>query len=328
MIPSKVKKLRSLFFLNESSAMRAASQKAVLGRNCRVMAIWVCKADVYNRLFVPRRWEYTFADMRLLLTLGLALLLLAPVKGQLVPPNETGFTMGHVHLNVTDVEVNRKFWIDNLGAIPLKREGLPGVKIPGMLILFTRKAPTGGSVGTVIDHIGISVRSLAEVLKTCRAAGYEIPREFTGSEGFPNAYVTAPDNLKIELQQDTKLTTVAAAHHLHYFRAEPLVLRDWYVKTFSFVSAVRGRHQSANLPGMNLSFQPVDPQPALGTKGRVLDHIGFEVKNLEAFCKKLEASGIKLDVPYRKIPNLGIAIAFLTDPAGAYIELSEGLDAY
>ena len=57
-----------------------------------------------------------------------------------------------------------------------------------------------------------------------------------------------------------------------------------------------------------------------------MDHIGFEVKNLEAFCKKLEANGVKFDIPYRKIPNAGIADAFLTDPNGAYIELTEGLD--
>jgi hypothetical protein len=33
-------------------------------------------------------------------------------------------------------------------------------------------------------------------------------------------------------------------------------------------------------------------------------------------------------VPYRKVPNLGIAIAFLTDPQGVYIELTEGLYSY
>ena len=83
--------------------------------------------------------------MRLLLILGLTASLLAPAKAQLAPPNEAGFTMGHVHLNVNDVELNRKFWIDIFGAMPLKREGLPGVKLPGMLILFTKKAPTGSS---------------------------------------------------------------------------------------------------------------------------------------------------------------------------------------
>jgi hypothetical protein len=68
------------------------------------------------------------------------------------------------------------------------------------------------------------------------------------------------------------------------------------------------------------------PGQGLPTKGRSIDHIGFEVKDLETFCKKLEAGGIKFDIAYRKVPALGISIAFFTDPFGTYIELTEGLD--
>jgi hypothetical protein len=50
------------------------------------------------------------------------------------------------------------------------------------------------------------------------------------------------------------------------------------------------------------------------------------VKNLEAFTKKLESEGIKLAVAYRQVPALNIGIAFITDPWGTYIELTEGLD--
>jgi hypothetical protein len=58
----------------------------------------------------------------------------------------------------------------------------------------------------------------------------------------------------------------------------------------------------------------------------VLDHVGFEVKNLEEFTRKLESQGIKLAVPYRKVPALDIAVAFFTDPWGTYVELTEGLE--
>ena len=61
------------------------------------------------------------------------------------------------------------------------------------------------------------------------------------------------------------------------------------------------------------------------TRGTAFDHIGFEIKNLEAFTKKLEAQGIKLDRPYTKVPQLGIAIAFIKDPWGTNIEMTEGL---
>ena len=85
---------------------------------------------------------------------------------------------------------------------------------------------------------------------------------------------------------------------------------------------------SSDVPGMNLTFGVARTAPSIGTKGRSVDHVGFEVKNLEAFCKKLQANGVKLDVPYRKAPSLGIATAFLTDPFGTYVELTEGLDTF
>ena len=50
-------------------------------------------------------------------------------------------------------------------------------------------------------------------------------------------------------------------------------------------------------------FRKADAAPA-GTRGRGLDHIGFEVKNLEDFCKKLEAAGQKFDRPVRAPPEL------------------------
>jgi hypothetical protein len=66
----------------------------------------------------------------------------------------------------------------------------------------------------------------------------------------------------------------------------------------------------------------------VGTKGRVIDHIGFELRDLQAFCKQLEAKGIKFDVPYREVPAIGLKIAYITDPSGVYIELTEGYTKY
>ena len=61
------------------------------------------------------------------------------------------------------------------------------------------------------------------------------------------------------------------------------------------------------------------------TRGRAIDHIGFEVTNLEGFVSGLQARGVKIEEPIRQIPNTTIKSAFLTDPWGTYIELTEGL---
>ena len=78
---------------------------------------------------------------------------------------------------------------------------------------------------------------------------------------------------------------------------------------------------------MNINF--LDVQETLApTKGRMLDHIGFEVRNLEAFCRKLEANGVKFDRLYRQNPGDPVATALVIDPWGTSIELTEGLGRY
>jgi predicted enzyme related to lactoylglutathione lyase len=71
---------------------------------------------------------------------------------------------------------------------------------------------------------------------------------------------------------------------------------------------------------MQIRFAKADTAQA-PTKGRVLDHFGFDVKDHAAFVKKIEAEGIKLDEPPRKNAATGSTITYITDPWGARIEL-------
>ena len=48
-----------------------------------------------------------------------------------------------------------------------------------------------------------------------------------------------------------------------------------------------------------------------------------EANRQEAFCKKPEAAGIKLDRPVTKNAQAGASLAFIYDPWGTYIELNE-----
>lgn len=264
-------------------------------------------------------------------TLATAVLVCAigsPVYAQLAPPNQSGVTYGHVHVNVKDMEVHKKLWVEQFGGVLVQKGPLTAIKFPGMLIALRQAEPTGGSMGTVMDHFGFKVRDLAAVLAKWRAAGYPVTQEFTGSEGFPNAYVMAPDDIRVELQEDKTQTVPVMGYHIHFLTPDYVKLRDWYVETFSLTPRKRGRiDTTADAPGMNLSFA-TSPTPTVGTKGRAIDHIGFEITNLEAFCKKLEAKGIKFDVPFREVPAIGLKIAYITDPNGVYIELTEGYAAY
>jgi catechol 2,3-dioxygenase-like lactoylglutathione lyase family enzyme len=265
---------------------------------------------------------------RLLLTAALLIAVAAPARAQLSPMNAAGVTYGHVHLNVPDIEVHKKLFVDIFGGTFVQKGPLAAVKFPNMLVALTQRAPTGPSQGTVMDHFGFKVKSMPDMIAALKAAGYTIQSEFTGAEGFPNAYVLGPDGLRLEMQEDKTLSAKAIPNHIHFFTPDFEKLLDWYVDTFSLTKRNRGTiRTTADAGTVNLSFQ-TSRDPVVGTKGRVIDHIGFELKDLAAFVKQLEAKGVKFDVAYRDVPQIGLKIAYITDPSGVYIELTEGYVSY
>jgi catechol 2,3-dioxygenase-like lactoylglutathione lyase family enzyme len=242
------------------------------------------------------------------------------VHAQLAPFNDSGVVMGHLHVNTADVGAQKKFWVDILGAKPVKLGPNEGVAMPGAIILFKAAAPSGPSVGSTVGHVGILVASLDPYTSKLDAQGIKYERNPNGRQ----VMVAGPDGLTVELSADPSVAGGIRFHHIHFFTPDPLAIQAWYAEKFSAKPGKRASWEAGDLPGANLTYAKAT-DPVAPTANRVLDHIGFEVRDLEAFCKKLEAAGVKFDTPYRKIPQLGISLAFLTDPWGTRIELTEGL---
>jgi glucose/arabinose dehydrogenase/extradiol dioxygenase family protein len=271
---------------------------------------------------------------------------------QLAAPNASGVAMGHLHYRVRDVEANKKFWIALGGEAvrsvrPPSLEASAGpdresvvLKFQDTLVVLERGDSTGGTEGSIVNHVAFRVPELT----TVEAAGPKVAR----LNAFPGvASTNTPEGERIELFENaaTNLTfaqdagfddavakrhnrpqtTPIAFHHAHLYVPEGQVAaaKAWYSKVFGGVPGKRSNYDAVDLPGINLNFSAA-PKPTVPTKGRMLDHIGFEIRGLAAFCKRLEAMGVTLDVPYSKGPA-GIATAVLTDPWGTSIELTEGL---
>jgi catechol 2,3-dioxygenase-like lactoylglutathione lyase family enzyme len=280
---------------------------------------------------------------------ALTLTVVSRPSAQLQSNPDAPVRIGHYHLNVTSIDAHRKFWVDTLGGTAVKFGGLDVVKFPDAFIFLKVQKPTGPTRGTAFDHIGFAVPNVPAVAMKLAAAGYQ---ETTGREPAPGtpppaaagtsavygrfAYFVGPDGAKIELV--TAMGPNAppiVAHHIHFINKQYVEMQQWYMKAFD--ATLRPGQTDffigADLPGVGYSLnffrwegdQSVTHVP---TKGRVVDHVGFEVKNLEEFCKKLEARGIRLTRGYRqKDKAMGnIATAEITDPWGVSIELTEGLD--
>lgn len=274
------------------------------------------------------------------LVLAAVLICPAGAMGQIAAPNAAGVAMGHLHYYVEDVEASAKFWVA-LGGVRKDGAAANRIEFPGVVLILSKGEKRAGTEGSVLNHVAFRVESLAAL----EARGFDMHY----NEQYPGiASVFSPEGERVELFDDKLATNIGfdpaagsapeqsgrhnaalsapiVTHHMHFNLPEAQVIpaRDWYVKTFGAVSGKRWRYEAADLPGMNLNFSSTTATLA-PTKGRVLDHIGFEIVGLEAFCKKLEASGIVFDRPYSRLPS-GLAIAFFTDPWGTYIELTEGL---
>ena len=276
----------------------------------------------------------------------LVLVLAAPsaARAQILVGKDGPVVYGHHHLNTTNMDAQRKFFVDTLGGTAIKfgANNVEIIKFPNVLIFFRpMQAPTGGTIGTTVNHIGFSVPDLRPVVAKIKANGFKmitsdsvaatvkVTDDIAAASATTNiAFALGPEDTKVEFVEVKTQAAPIQLHHIHFFGQQNAEMQAWYVKTFGAKarSTPGSAFVSADLPGVALNFTP-SPTPTVGTTGRALDHIGFEVKNLEAFTKKLESDGIKLDVAYRKVPALGIAIAFIKDPWGTNIELTEGLDA-
>jgi len=266
-------------------------------------------------------------------------------SAQLLAAKDGPIVYGHHHLAASDVSLHRKFWVDTLGGTAITlASGTEAIRFPNVYVLLRAQKPTGGSKGTTVNHLGFSVPNLRAAVDKVKANGFRmVTREEVAATQSANqevkddiavlspqssiAFIMGPDDVKVELVEARTQTLPITLHHVHFFGPQNAEMRAWYAKVFGAQTrGDGGTFLSATLPGVLLNFSP-SPEPVAGTSGRAIDHIGFEVKNLEAFLKKLEADGITPSVGYRQVPKTDMWIAFITDPWGTSIELSEGLAA-
>ena len=246
------------------------------------------------------------------------------VSAQTLPFNDAGVTNGHWHLTSKDVAANEKIFVA-MGGRAFQAGGRHRVMFPGVMIILDgapgTPPPNGPSVGSVVNHVGFTVDNVQAHVAHWKAAG--VPVEPGANGRLDQAWVTTPDGLRIEILENKTQTVPIQSEHVHFFLPEADVAkaRAWYAQVFGAQPAERNNAPVANLPGAQLRFAKADA-PQVPTKGRILDHIGFDVRDLKAFVKTLETRGIRLDRPY-SVNDSGVGIVFITDPWGTYIEINE-----
>ena len=101
------------------------------------------------------------------------------------------------------------------------------------------------------------------------------------------SYLVGPDGVKVEL-----VTNMAADappithHHVHFVNRQFVEMQQWYMKAFN-ATLREGQTDffiGADLPGVGYMlnfFSWLPAEAVVGTAGRAVDHVGFEVRDLQ-----------------------------------------------
>ena len=164
---------------------------------------------------------------------------------QLSRPNAAGVAMGHLHYVVRNVAANKAFWVA-LGGKPISREGtIEGVSLPDVVVLLRQGESSGGTEGSVVNHVAFRVQSIAELEH--KGFNVEYNKDVPGV-----ASTYTPEGERIELFDDGlatnlgftidgggtdafatrhnhKLEVPIVAHHIHLNVPEDQVAaaKDW-----------------------------------------------------------------------------------------------------
>jgi hypothetical protein len=231
---------------------------------------------------------------------------------QLPTPKSAGATAGHHIFVVKDLEKANEFW-HAMGAgdgelPPI----LKMIKFPGALFYIrqdTKGTNTGGGTeGSSVEFLGFKVKDLKMTLANLDKIGY---KPLPGAKA-TEAFVMAPDAIKVKLTEEKALATAVTADEVHIIG--PKGSSDFYAKYFG----------GPNIPGARLTFSEV-PVAKATTKGRSLNTIGFEVTDLKATYDKLKEAGL-VSGTIATNEKAGLSVFTFTAPDGTFLEISQGLN--
>jgi catechol 2,3-dioxygenase-like lactoylglutathione lyase family enzyme len=157
-----------------------------------------------------------------------------------------------------------------------------------------------------------------------QAAGYKIEEDKP-----THGYILGPDGIRLEFFGDPSLQVPMKIHHIHLYPQDVQAMQAWYAKVLGGVpgkctAGIDGT-DCVDVPGVSLAVTKGETKLE-PTAGRSLDHIGFEVKNLPEFLKRMEAEGVTITqglTPSNFVT--GMRVAFIADPWGTKMEITEGI---
>jgi predicted enzyme related to lactoylglutathione lyase len=261
----------------------------------------------------------------------------------------------HLHLNSTDPKAAIEFYTTKFDAEKARfKDLLDGVWAQKSWILINKVAAAPPSeVVSTVWHFGWGAEDMKATYQKQLDSGTKFATPITDISdiggGPPNtgrffyAYVLGPDGALIELN------TAGHHHfgHLHLLSENPVAAGEWYAKHFGVKARTNpavhmykgvqiGPSASFMMDDVSVIIYPMEyaisshmpgwenRKTFEPTKGRVVDHIGISVENLDDAMARLKKEGVTVTDEAKSVVGGKIKFAFIEGPDKMRIEVIEG----
>jgi catechol 2,3-dioxygenase-like lactoylglutathione lyase family enzyme len=234
----------------------------------------------------------------------------------------------HIHLNEPAAEAS-VWWEKNVSGARRITEAPDRLMYGAVRLMFLGARSTGGSLGSVIEHLGFSVADLDARMRELAAINTKVIEPVKNIPGlYKTALIESPWGTQIQLVQDPDLLGL---HHVQLRAPDPEAAYAWLLDKFGGErTQIKGQLDSVKYAG-NGGFTTVYILIARGesvpSQGRAIDHIGWRSTSPINDTKALlEGKQVQLTSQPRPLTLPGgppINYFYVAGPSGARIEIVE-----
>jgi len=234
---------------------------------------------------------------------------------------QSGFAnmVDHIHLAAPDPIKAVEWYRKNLGGQPTT-EGTDRLMFGDTRVIFQKNDKPEPSAGSVVDHIGFSVKDVDAALKAMGADGAKVEGPARDVAGlFKLGFVVDPFGTRLEIVQDS---AKLGLHHIHLRGPDPNASLAWYIDKFGgTLSKLKDRIDGINYGGVWVLATKGEATPSAG---HAVDHIGFRPLNVDNAVTALKAKNVKVTTEPRALTlpsGVSMRLAFIEGIDGVRIEL-------
>src|SRR5215471_1329797 len=182
----------------------------------------------------------------------------------------------HIHLNEPAAEAS-VWWEKNIPGGRRITEAPNRIMYGAVRLMFLGSRSTGGSQGSVIEHVGFSVPDLEATMRDLAAVDIKVIEPMKNVPGlYKTALIENPWGTRIQLVQDPELMGL---HHVQLRSPNPEPAYAWLLDMFGGErTKIKGQLDSIVYKGTG-GFTTVHIVIARGdsapSQGRSIDHIGW-----------------------------------------------------